>query len=209
MGTVFFLNCFTILNDFCFSWQICPPQQSHCCLLPTQSQPYGVGSSSRAHTLGPHKGSGKRFHVLGWVRPSRDTKVFCKPRHQWERTKEFQGSSSIFQSQAWAPGMPEDAPSSDILSVCPHIACMVPTHQILLFMQLPEFPRPFNLAWMHNDCSVFNDTEHLSIVFLASLLVSTRLFPILDFLLWNFAFVWTLSRKVLLASYLLTQTFDL
>lgn len=182
------------------------PTAASCPLSPSRMV---LGAAAGPILWGLTKGGGKRFHVLGWVRPSRDTKVFCKPRHQWERTKEFQGSSSIFQSQAWAPGMPEDAPSSDILSVCPHIACMVPTHQILLFMQLPEFPRPFNLAWMHNDCSVFNDTEHLSIVFLASLLVSTRLFPILDFLLWNFAFVWTLSRKVLLASYLLTQTFDL
>lgn len=161
MGSVFFLNCFTILSNFCFSWQeICPPQ--HPTAAPAHSVPvrWCWEQQQGPYSGPPTRGGGRRFHMLGWARPSRDTKVFCKPRHQWERTKEFQGSSSIFQSQTWAPGMPEDAPhSSDILSVCPHIACMVPTHQILLFMQLPEFPRPFNLAWMHNDCSVFNDTE--------------------------------------------------
>jgi hypothetical protein len=112
MGSVFFLNCFTILNNFCFRWQeICPPQQSHCCPLPTQSQLYSVGSSSRAHILGLPQGEMGRGSTC-WAEPGppETQKVFCKPRHQWERTKEFQGSSSIFQSQTWAPGMPEDAP---------------------------------------------------------------------------------------------------
>lgn len=160
MGSVFFLNCFTILSNFCFSWQeICPPQQSHCCPCPLSPSSMVLGAAAGPYSGVPTKGGGKRFHMLGWVRPSRNTKVFYKPRHQWERTKEFQGSSSIFQSQTWAPGVPEDAPPPDNLSVCPHIACVVPTYQILLFMQLPESPKPFNLAWMHNNRSVFNDTE--------------------------------------------------
>lgn len=92
MGSVFFLNCFTILSDFCFSWQICPPQQSHCCLLPTQSQPYGVGSSSRAHTLGPHKGRWEEVPHVGLSQTLQTQRCFVSPGTSENGPKSFRAA---------------------------------------------------------------------------------------------------------------------
>lgn len=161
MGSVFFLNCFTILNNLCFSWQeICPPQQSHCCPLPTQSQLYGFGSSSRAQILGIPRGEVGRGSTC-WAEPGppETQRCFVSPGTNENGPKSFRAAPVYSRVKPELQACLKMPHSSDILSVCPHIACMVPTHQILLFMQLPEFPRPFNLAWMHNDCSVFNDTE--------------------------------------------------
>lgn len=147
-----FLNCFTILSNFCFSWrEICPSQQVP--LLPSTHSVLALWCWEQQQgpfSVGLHQG---RVGSTCWAGPGppEDTKVFYKPRHQWERTKEFQGSSSIFQSQTWAPGMPEDVQllwHPECLSThCMHGA----THRILLFMQPLEFPRPFNPAWMHSD----------------------------------------------------------
>ena len=54
-----------------------------------------------------HQREGDR--TPGRARPCGGHKGSPMPRHQWERTKEFQGNSSIFQSQISAAGTPQDA----------------------------------------------------------------------------------------------------
>lgn len=76
----------------------------------------------------------------------------------------------------------------------------------------PQFPKAFNIARMHKIALFLITHKHLSIVFLASLLVSARLFSILV----RFCFETLLSyehsaeKYLLLANYLLTKKlFDL
>uniref|UniRef100_A0A9L0JGR9 ELAV like RNA binding protein 1 n=1 Tax=Equus asinus TaxID=9793 RepID=A0A9L0JGR9_EQUAS len=60
--------------------------------------PSGPGSGSGPDRRGPPPGRGPTRRA-GPGPPEKDTNVFCEPRRQWEWTKEFQGNSSIFQSQ--------------------------------------------------------------------------------------------------------------
>ena len=157
MPCVRFLNRFNILSDFCFGWQeIAFPSRSHCHLLLTQ--PIGPGSGSGPVCRGPQAGRGAT-HQAG-PGSAEDTSGFPKPRRQWERTKEFQGNSSIFQSQISAPGTPEDVLLLWHPDSCPHIACMVPPHIRYCCSQSSlQFPRALNTAPVRNIALFFNDTE--------------------------------------------------
>lgn len=159
---VCFFNCLTILSNFFFSWQkICPPQQvpllppthsilAQWCWEQQQQGPYSMDPPHRGWWV-PHVGLGQALQ--------RTQRCFISPGTNENGPKSFRAAPVYSRVRPELQACLKMSHSSDILSVCPHIACMVPTHQILLFMQPLEFPRPFNLSWMHNDSSVFNDTE--------------------------------------------------
>lgn len=58
-----------------------------------------LGVAAGQSDVGHHQGGEGPTRQARLGPPEKDTKVFHKPRHQWEWTKEFQGNSSIFQSQ--------------------------------------------------------------------------------------------------------------
>lgn len=194
---VCFLNCLTILSNFCFSWQkICPPQQvpllppAHSilalwCWEQQQQGPYSMDPPQGGWWV-PHVGLGQALQ--------RTQRCFISPGTNENGPKSFRAAPVYSRVRPELQACLKMSHSSDILSVCPHIACMVPTHQILLFMQPLEFPRLFNLS-LNAQWQLFLMTQkHLSIVFLASLLVSTGLFPILDFVL-KFCFCMDTQQK--------------
>lgn len=86
------------LTGNCFPKQVPLPPAAHSAegpwLRQRASLPWATGGRGTARRAGPG--------------PAED-KGSPMPRLQWERTKEFQGNSSIFQSQISAAGTPQDA----------------------------------------------------------------------------------------------------
>lgn len=103
-------------------------------------------------------------------------KVFRKPRRQWERTKEFQGNSIYSRVRSKLQARLKMCRYSDIPKSCPHIACMVPPTPDTVHSHFSTFQEHLTQLECGRQLYFLITQKHLSIVFLASLLMSARLF---------------------------------
>lgn len=120
------------------------PTATSCSLSPGLCQ--GVlGVAVAPSGVGHHQGGGGC--TPGWARPSREGhRGVLLPGRPWERTKEFQGNSSVFQS-----ALSSRHSRRRVAALPPRVSvhtlhAWCPTHRILSFTVTSPVPRALNVA---------------------------------------------------------------